>query len=109
MKNFVQNGKKLTLTAPYDRLSGQGALVGFLFGVAIVDVVSGSDADFEVEGVYDLAKTAADTFTVGAKVYWDNTAKSCTSTATANTLIGCATAAAAGADATVRVRLNPQV
>ena len=66
------------------------------------------------EGVFDLAKDAS-TFATGDYVYWDNTNKVATSTATGNLVIGTAelaqasgTAALGGAsgDATVRVRLN---
>ena len=34
MKNFVQPGANLTLAAPYDRTSGQGALIGSASGKA---------------------------------------------------------------------------
>ena len=54
MKNFIQHGKTVTLTAPYDRESGQGALVGSIFGVAAGDVLSGADGEFVLEGVFDL-------------------------------------------------------
>jgi predicted RecA/RadA family phage recombinase len=42
----------------------------------------------------------------GAAVYWDDSAKVVTTTATDNTRIGAATEDAASAAATVRVRLN---
>jgi predicted RecA/RadA family phage recombinase len=108
MKNFVQPGVNVTLAAPYDRLSGEGALIGSLFGVASVDVDSGDDAVFVTEGVFDLAKAASQAWTVGAKIYWDNTNKVCTTTSTSNTLIGVAIAAVgSGAGETVgRVRLG---
>ena len=108
MKNFVQPGANLTLPAPYARASGEGALIGSIFGVASVDVANGVDAVFVTEGVFDLAKAASQAWTVGAKVYWDNTAKNCTTTASANTLIGVATAAAASGAGLVigRVRLG---
>ena len=38
--NFKQPGEVLTLTAPYQRDSGQGALVGAIFGVALSTVAS---------------------------------------------------------------------
>lgn len=108
MKNFVQPGVNLTLAAPYDRTSGTGALIGSLFGVAMNDVDSGDDGVFVTEGVFDLAKAASQAWTVGAKVYWDNTAKACTTTASGNTLIGVAVAAVgSGAGETIgRVRLG---
>ena len=106
MKNFVQMGATLALAAPYDRLSGQGMLVGSIFGVASYDALSGAVVEAQVVGVFDLAKTSAQAWTVGAKVYWDDTNKVCTSVSTSNTLIGVAVAAAANPSATGRVRLN---
>ncbi len=108
MKNFVQPGANLTLPAPYDRLSGEGALIGSIFGVASNDVASGDDDVFVTEGVFDLAKAGSQAWTVGAKIYWDNTNKVCTTTATSNTLIGAATAAVAGGagDTVGRVKLG---
>jgi len=105
-KNFKEEGEVLVLTAPYVRTSGQGALIGALFGVALVDVASGSDASFAIEGVFELNKTSAQAWTQGAKIYWDNTAKECTTTATSNTLIGNAIAAAANPSSVGLVRLN---
>lgn len=108
MKNFIQKGDNVTLAAPYDRTSGQGALIGALFGVASVDVLSGVSAAFVTTGVFDLTKVGSQAWTVGALVYWDNTNKRCTTSASGNTLIGSAMAAVgAGAGETIgRVRLN---
>lgn len=107
MKNLVQqSGRNITVPAPTNLTSGDGCLVGSLFGVASNTVLAGANVPIDTGGVYALAKTAGQSFTVGAKVYWDNTAKSVTGVATANTLIGVATAAAAGGDATANVRLG---
>ena len=102
MTNKVQEGDILTLTAPYDRLSGEGALVGSIFGVALYDVLSGARGVFEVRGVFDISK-AIGSISEGAKVYWDNSNKNCTTTSSGNTLIGCAIQSSSGT--TVRVRL----
>ncbi|KAF0124703.1 MAG: hypothetical protein FD152_2940 [Xanthobacteraceae bacterium] len=85
MKNYVQPGNTITLTAPYAVASGD-ALVG----------------------VFDITKVGSQAWTVGAKVYWDDTNKRCTTVATDNTLIGVAVeAVASGAGDTIgRVRLN---
>jgi predicted RecA/RadA family phage recombinase len=109
MRNFVQPGDCITLTAPYDVDSGDGALVGSLFGVATGTFASGEQGEFKTTGVFDLAKTSAQAWTVGAKLYWDNTAKEVTTTGTSNTLIGCAVAVAANPSSTGRVRLNGTV
>lgn len=105
MKNRVQKGECLDLAAPRTLTSGQGALVGSLFGVATVDVASGVTASFETRGVYDLTKDTS-TFSQGDKVYWDDSAHKCTSTDTSNKLIGVATQAQLTGDSTVRVKLG---
>ena len=106
MTNFIQQGDTLTVTAPYDVLSGGGALVGTIFGVAANDAKSGAtDLELTVEGVFDLPK-AAGAVTQGAAIHWDDTNKVATTTSTNNTKIGVATQAAASGDATARVRLN---
>jgi len=59
-------------------------------------------------GVFDLKKVGSQAWAAGDKIYWDNTAKETTKTATANTLIGVAVEAVANgaADIVGRVRLN---
>lgn len=100
MKNFVQPGEVVTLTAPYDRASGQGALVGALFGVATVDVLSGAEAEFALDGVFKLEKSAGAGTAIaqGAKAYWDNTAKKLTGVASGNTHVGYGIVAAVDGD-----------
>jgi predicted RecA/RadA family phage recombinase len=106
MKNFVMEGKTLTLTAPYAVTSGQGLLVGSIFGVACGDAAISTDVETLLEGVFTLAKATGAAWTVGALIYWDNTAKNCTTTVSTNKLIGVAQAAAASGDTTGNVRLN---
>ncbi|MCZ7674635.1 MAG: DUF2190 family protein [Roseovarius sp.] len=108
MKNYIQPGNTLTLTAPYAVTSGDGLLVGSIFGVAAGDAASGATVEAALTGVFDLTKIGSQAWTVGAKVYWDDTNKRCTTVATDNTLIGVAVEAVAGGagDTTGRVRLN---
>ena len=108
MRNYVSSGDRLDVTAPYAVVTGAGLLVGSLFGVAVGPAASGANVTIMTEGVFDLAK-ATSAVTQGAKVYWDNTAKNVTTTATSNTLIGVATQAAASGDATVRVNVTGQI
>lgn len=106
MKNFVQPGNTVTVTAPTGGVtSGQGLLVGSLFGIAAFTAAQAADVEAVTEGVFDITKATGE-ITQGAKVYWDNTAKNVTTTSSGNTLIGVATQAAASGDATARVRLN---
>lgn len=109
MKNYVQPGDIIEVPAPATVSSGAGVLVGSLFGVAATDAESGAPVQITTEGVFDLAKTSAQAWTVGADVYWDNTAKTCTTSGSGNTLIGVAVAAAANPSSTGRVRLNGSV
>ena len=109
MKNCVQDGDVLTLTAPYAVVSGAGAQVGSIFAVATADVANGVEGEFATEGVYDLAKTSAQAWTVGQKIYWDNTNKRCDSDGTVGILIGVATAIAANPSSTGYVKLNEAV
>ena len=107
MKNFVQAGNILTLLAPYPLASGDGALVGSIFGVATNAAANGATVELWVDAaVVTLTAVTADTGAVGTKMYWDNTAKKLTVTATANSLVGVLTVAKAGTDATATIRLN---
>lgn len=106
MKNFIQKGCALTLAAPYDVLSGAGAQVGALFGIAAFDALSGADVVLHREGVFDLGKVSAQSWAVGDTIYWDNSAKLATNVkGTANLRIGKAVAVAANPSATGRLVL----
>jgi len=107
-KNFVQPGNTITLTAPYAVTSGDGLLVGSIFGIASGDAALNEPVEVALSGVFDLTKVGSQAWTAGAKVYWDDTNKRATSVATSNTLIGVATEAVAGGagDTIGRVRLN---
>ena len=96
----------VTVPAPYDVLSGAGALVGSLFGVAQTTALSGADVPLQMDGVWELKKLSAQAWTVGVKIYWDNTNKQCDTTSAGNTLIGVATETAANPTAVGRVRLG---
>ena len=108
MKNYVQPGNTITLAAPYAVASGDGLIVGAIFGVASGAAALGEPVEAALVGVFDLTKVGSQAWTAGAKIYWDNTNKRCTTVATDNTLIGVATeAVASGAGDTIgRVRLN---
>jgi len=106
MQNYVQPGEALTLTAPYAVSSGDGLLVGSLFGVACFDAANAATVEAQTVGVYTLAKATGETWSVGERIYWDDTNKECTTTSTSNTLIGVATAAAGTSATTGDVRLN---
>lgn len=106
MKTFIQPGNQVSVPAPADVTSGQGVLVGSLFGVAVHDALSGADVELSLEGVYSMAKATGAAWTVGARLYWDDTAKNLTTTASTNKLAGVAVVAAGSADTTGIIRLS---
>lgn len=111
MKNFIAIGNSIGVIAAAATLSGQGVLMGSMFGIAASDATTGDDLVLNLTGVYELPKAAPQAWTVGQKVYWDNAAKVVTTAATDNTLIGVAVLAVTNAAANTvgTVRLNGTV
>ncbi len=107
MRNYIQPGDSLAVAVPYAGgvTSGQGVLVGALFGVAAVDGVQNAVIECQTKGVFDIAKEPALAITAGARLFWDNTNRRLTTTATGNFQVGMATVAALAADTTVRAVL----
>lgn len=104
--NYVQTGDTLTIPAPADVLSGGVVIAGAIVGIAQNDALTGALVDVAVSDVWELAKVGADAFTLGAAVYWDDTAELATVTDTGNTKVGVAVAAAGAGTAAVKVRLS---
>ncbi len=105
MKNFIQPGDSLTVSAPYAVTSGQGVLIGALFGIAAYDAAISTMVEIQTEGVFDISKEPALAISAGARVFWDNTNRRITTTATSNYQVGIAALPALAADTTVRVWL----
>ena len=109
MKNYVQSETNITVTAEAAATSGDGVLIGALFGVAQGTAAIGEDLVLVTSGVFDLPKLAAQAWAVGAKVYWDDGNSRCTTVASGNVLIGCAVAVAADPSDEGRVRVSGAV
>lgn len=108
MKNYIQPGNVLTIPAPTGGVvSGAPVISGSLIGIADATAAEGEEVAVSTEGVFELAKTSAQAWTLGAKVYWDGTNSVATTTATGNTLIGIAAAAAANPSALGLVKIGP--
>lgn len=89
MKNFVKPAVVVTAIAPAGgAVSGTGYLIGTLFGVAGISAAAGAEFEMQIVGQFKLPKVAAQAWTQFANVYWDDTAKNVTTTASGNTLIG---------------------
>lgn len=106
MNNFIQDGKTLTLAAPYDLGSGAGFQVGGIFAIALRGALNGQPVEGVREGVYTLPKTSAQAWAQGDKIYWDVANKRCDTDGTVGMLIGTATVAAANPSASADVLLN---
>ena len=107
MKTYIQPGNSLAFTVPNASgvTSGQGVLVGALFGIAAVDGAQNAVIECQTIGVFDINKEPALAISAGARVFWDNTNRRITTTATSNYQVGIAALPALAADTTVRVWL----
>lgn len=107
-KNFVQPGEVLTFAAPSGNImSGEARMFGSMFGVAQFGAAAGAPVEVATEGVWTLPKAGTPlTFAAGARVFWDDTAKTCKASGSGLFPIGVATVAAGADDATVSVRLD---
>ena len=106
MKNFIQPGRVIPVIAPYDVLSGAGAQVGTLFGIACHDALAGAPLELATEGVFEHPKTSAQAWTQGAAIYWDDTNKVFTTAVSTNLRVGSAVEAAANPSGMGKVRLS---
>ena len=107
MKNFIQPGDVVTVTAPAAVSAGDLVAVGALIGVAATGVASGAEVEIRTSGVFDLAKTSAQAWsTVGLAIYMDASTGAATTVATGNKLIGVNVATAANPSATGKVLLT---
>lgn len=106
MRNFVQPGENLTLTAPAAVVSGQPVKIGRIVGIATGDAPASGEVVLVTVGVFDLPKVAAEALAAGDPIYLRASDNLVTGVASGNTLIGVATAPSANPSATARVRLN---
>lgn len=106
-KNFVQEGKTLTLTPGANVASGVGYLFGAgLFGIAQGDVKSGKPGEFATEGVWTIGKTSALAISVGDLLYWDAVNKVVNKTTASQKCVGVAVSGADNPSDTVRIKLG---
>ena len=107
MKNFIQPGASIDITVPAGGVtSGDVVIINSLIGISSVTALEGERAAIQTEGVYELPKTNAQAWAIGAKIYWDATNKVATTTASGNILIGIAADVAANPSAIGWVKLG---
>ena len=112
MKNFVQNGDTITVTAPSAVASGDFVQVGRIRGIAVTSAASGALVELKTTGVFDIPKTGSEEFpTVGLPVYCvlsGNGVKTVTTASTtANVLVGVNLLISGAVAGNLRVKLMP--
>lgn len=106
MKNFIAPGRNISIPAAADTASGDVVVAGALVGIAAGAALSGATLDVALEGIYAVSKVSAETFAVGALVYFNTSTKLATSTVGSNPVLGHAIEAAGNGAAAVKVRLK---
>lgn len=107
MQNYIQNGHVIIVTTPAGGItSGEGLIVGSIFGVAAYSAAEGDMLELVTTGVYKLPKATAAVLIVGARVAWDNTAKNINVPGAGRFPVGVATEAAGNGVTSVAVRLD---
>jgi predicted RecA/RadA family phage recombinase len=95
------------VTAPSGGVaSGDGDIVGSLFGVAALTAAEGEAVEIAARGGYELPKNPTAVIVQGARVAWDATEKRIDLPGTGLYPVGIATEAAGDGLTTVRVRLD---
>lgn len=107
MKTYIQDGHVITVPTPAGSIaSGDGLIVGNIFGIAAYSAAEGDPVELSTTGVFQLPKANAAVLTVGARLAWDNTAKEVNTPAAGRFPIGIATEAAGNGVTSVAVRLD---
>jgi predicted RecA/RadA family phage recombinase len=107
MKNYIQEGGMITVAAPAGGVtSGNGVVIGALFGIASKTAAAGETVTLATDGVFDLPKLASAVIAAGDPVAWDDTAKQVNVPDTGLYPIGIAIEAASNGATIVRVRLD---
>jgi predicted RecA/RadA family phage recombinase len=112
MKNYVQDGDTLTVTAPAAVASGDFVQVGRIRGVAVTSAASGAQVELKTTGVFSIPKTGTEEFaSVGLPVYVvlsGNGVKTVTTASTtANVLVGINVATSGAVAGNLLVKLMP--
>lgn len=106
-QNYIQCGDVMDYQNGGTALAvGVGVKVGLRIGVTLVAIAANATGAVALEGVFKVAKATGQAWTQGALVYWDDTNKNFTTTASGNTLAGFIWEPAASGDTVGYVKLN---
>lgn len=109
MKNFVQRGDVIDITAGADLTSGTPVVVGNSIAIPQTDIANGSLGSVAIEGVFTLTKASTKTYNIGDLVDWDLSAAQVDTSAATGDLTGFGIAVSAGVNGstTINVKLLP--
>lgn len=112
MKNYIQDGDTITVTAPATVASGDFVQVGRIRGVAVAAAASGSPVELKTTGVFSIPKAGTEEFaSVGLPVYCvlsGNGVKTVTTASgTSNVLVGINVATSGAVAGNLLVKLMP--
>ena len=109
MKNFIQPGNIITLTAPGGgATSGSPVIVGAFFGIAAYNAAEGQPVETQLTGVFELPLESDVAINQGDQCYWNASLGVVTNVSSTNAalLIGACTESVISSAPTVRVRLK---
>ena len=112
MKNYIQDGDTITVTAPETVASGDFVQVNRIRGIAVTDAASGDQVELKTTGVFEIPKSGTEEFaSVGLPVYCvlsGNGVKTVTTASTtANVLVGINVATSGAVAGNLLVKLMP--
>ncbi len=110
LRTSLEHAKTVKITNGGSAASaGDFATVGDLVGVIVEDAAANADvaAIYQAEKIVLPKATATGVIAVGEKVYHDSTNANITNVATANTLVGVCTVAAADGDTAIEIDFDP--
>jgi predicted RecA/RadA family phage recombinase len=84
MKNFIQPGEMMEITAGAEIKSGDPVVVGEMVTIAAHDIANGANGQVSTCGVFEVVKLAGATWSKGQKLFWDKVAKKFTTIASAD-------------------------
>ena len=109
MNNYVQPGKTLDYTHTAVVASGVAVLIGTVLVIPGTNAGIGVPFPGTIDGVFNIVCATGTAWTMNTPVYWDDTNKRVTTTATGNTKIGMVAAPKVAAAAVGAVKLIPAV
>lgn len=108
MQNYISSGDSIDVVLPEGTKAGVPYIHGTLIGIPVTEGDGVNFQALQLRGIYRLPKANA-AITAGAKVYWNATDSNLVTTASGNTLVGAATAAAGTGTTEVDVVLTNAV